>query len=76
MTNTGARAGSEVVQVYVEPPTGGADRPPRELRGFAKLHLGPGESGEATFELGVLAISPSPIRRAVAGVRTPGPTGW
>jgi beta-glucosidase len=53
VTNTGDRAGSEVVQLYVEPPEGSGHRPPRELRGFAKLHLGPGESGEATFELGV-----------------------
>ncbi|HEY3547623.1 MAG TPA: glycoside hydrolase family 3 C-terminal domain-containing protein [Propionicimonas sp.] len=53
VTNTGDRAGSEVVQLYVEPPEGSGHRPPRELRGFAKLHLRAGGSGQATFELGV-----------------------
>lgn len=44
VTNTGARAGSEVVQVYVHDRTGVVLRPRRELGGFAKVHLGPGES--------------------------------
>jgi beta-glucosidase len=47
--NTGTRAGSEVVQVYVAPPGGGIVlpggrlRPVKSLKGFAKVHLGPGE---------------------------------
>jgi beta-glucosidase len=51
VTNTGARAGSEVVQVYVRP---GASRLPRartELRGFAKVHLAPGETREVEVVL-------------------------
>jgi beta-glucosidase len=50
-TNSGERAGSDVVQVYVRPLGRGAERPVKELRGFAKLALGPGESGEATVTL-------------------------
>jgi beta-glucosidase len=47
--NTGARAGSEVVQVYVAPPEGGTPspggrlRPVKTLKGFVKVRLGPGE---------------------------------
>jgi beta-glucosidase len=44
VTNTGARAGSEVVQCYVEPPTGRVMRPRKELKAFAKVHLAPGET--------------------------------
>ncbi len=41
--NTGERAGAEVVQLYVEDRSSGADRPARELRGFDKVWLDPGE---------------------------------
>lgn len=46
VTNTGERAGSEIVQVYVEAPDAaeGEFRAPRELRGFTKLSLAAGES--------------------------------
>ncbi|MGH9272134.1 MAG: beta-glucosidase H [Ilumatobacteraceae bacterium] len=37
--NTGGRAGSDVVQVYIEPPDGDADRPQRQLAGFARVDL-------------------------------------
>lgn len=43
VANTGSRAGSEVVQVYVAPPPSSVPRPVRELKGFAKVHLQPGE---------------------------------
>lgn len=49
--NTGALAGSEVVQIYVAPPEGAAFRPVRELRAFAKVHLAPGESRQVSFTL-------------------------
>ena len=51
VTNTADRAGAEVVQAYVEPPSASVERPPRELAGFAKLELGPGETATATIEL-------------------------
>lgn len=49
--NTGALAGSEVVQIYVAPPEGAAFRPVRELRAAAKVHLAPGESRQVCFTL-------------------------
>jgi beta-glucosidase len=50
--NTGTRAGSEVVQVYVgDLATTDALRPPRELKGFAKVQLAPGESRRVRFTL-------------------------
>ena len=51
VTNTSDRAGSEVVQLYVEPPPSELVRPPRELRAFAKVALGPGETETVSLEL-------------------------
>ncbi|MBT9383536.1 glycoside hydrolase family 3 C-terminal domain-containing protein [Pseudooceanicola sp. CBS1P-1] len=44
LRNTGERAGSEVVQLYVSAPGNGFVTPPQELRGWQKLHLSPGEA--------------------------------
>lgn len=49
--NTGERAGSEVVQLYVADETGTAGRPPKELRHFAKVTLNPGQEQELRFTL-------------------------
>ncbi len=51
VTNTGARRGAEVVQVYVAPVAPRLVRPPKELKAFAKLSLDPGETGTARLEL-------------------------
>ena len=51
VTNTGARAGKAVLQLYVEPPKGDVIRPPRELKGFTKVFLEPGESKTVAFTL-------------------------
>ena len=51
VTNTGDRPGSEVVQCYVAHLDPVVARPPQELRGFAKVHLEPGESAEVVIEL-------------------------
>lgn len=49
--NTGKVAGAEVVQLYVADPECSVDRPVKELKGFAKLFLEPGETKTAEFEL-------------------------
>jgi beta-glucosidase len=51
VTNTGPRAGKEVVQVYVSAPTGAVARPVRELKAFAKVALEPGESRRVDLAL-------------------------
>jgi len=51
VTNTGERAGSEVVQVYVAPADHVVPRPEKELAGFAKHPLPPGETGIARVQL-------------------------
>jgi len=51
VTNKGKKAGSEVVQVYVGDPQSSVERPKRELKGFAKVHLNPGETKEVSIKL-------------------------
>lgn len=51
VTNTGACAGAEVVQLYVAAPQNGIHRPVKELKGFRKVFLTPGESREVAFTL-------------------------
>jgi len=51
ITNTGSRAGAEVVELYVHPREPKIDRAVRELKGFTKLFLQPGETKTATFTL-------------------------
>ena len=51
VTNTGAVAGEEVVQLYVTDDVASAVRPLRALQGFARVRLEPGESREVTFPL-------------------------
>ena len=49
--NTGAVAGKEVVQMYIQDVVGSTTRPVRELKGFEKIYLEPGESKTVTFEI-------------------------
>jgi len=49
--NTGDRAGKEVVQLYVAPVNSEVPRPVRELKGFEKVSLEPGEKKTVTFTL-------------------------
>lgn len=49
--NTGACAGEEVVQLYIRDVTASLARPVKELKGFVKVLLEPGEEQEAAFEL-------------------------
>ncbi len=49
--NTGDVAGSEIAQVYVAKPESKIFRAPKELKGFVKIHLDPGEEKKVTVEL-------------------------
>jgi beta-glucosidase len=55
--NVGDRAGAEVVQIYVRDESSSVPRPEKELKGFQKLFLAPGESAVARFELGARDFS-------------------
>ncbi len=50
--NAGNRAGEEVVQLYIGPPVSPVTRPVKELRGFQKVLLQPGEARVVRFKLG------------------------
>ena len=52
VTNTGSRAGDEVVQLYIHQQAGSASRPVRELKGFERVTLGQGEKKTIRFTLG------------------------
>ena len=51
VTNTGQRAGAEIAELYVAPVNPPIDRPIKELKGFWKVFLRPGESKSITLEL-------------------------
>jgi beta-glucosidase len=51
VTNTGARAGDEVVQLYVRYPGSKVDRPLKQLRGFARVGIEPGKVKTVTMRL-------------------------
>ncbi|MFN3314505.1 MAG: glycoside hydrolase family 3 C-terminal domain-containing protein, partial [Hyphomonas sp.] len=52
VTNTGPRAGDEVVQLYIRDVVSSVTRPVKELRGFSRVTLQPGETKTVSFELG------------------------
>ncbi|MEO0466459.1 MAG: glycoside hydrolase family 3 N-terminal domain-containing protein [Pseudomonadota bacterium] len=51
ITNTGARAGDEVVQMYIRDRISSVTRPVLELKGFQRVSLAPGESETVSFEI-------------------------
>jgi beta-glucosidase len=57
VTNTGTRAGADVAQVYVAEPHSKVPRPAKELKGFARINLKPGETKTATVILDGRAFS-------------------
>jgi beta-glucosidase len=57
VTNAGSVAGAEVAQLYVSDPSAQVDRPERELKGFAKVRLDPGETRHVTLSLDQRAFS-------------------
>ena len=84
VTNTGDRAGADVVQLYGRDVVGSVTRPVAQLLGYHRVHLEAGESVEVTFTVPTtrLAFSDRSGRRVVepgelqvwagAGVRRPG----
>ncbi len=57
VTNTGARAGQEVAQLYVRDPRSSLARPEKELKGFAKVALEPGETQTIALSLDMRALA-------------------
>ncbi len=57
VTNTGQREGAEVAQLYVGDAHASLPRPVKELKGFARLNLKPGETQRATIQLNRRAFS-------------------
>lgn len=57
VTNTGQRAGKETVQLYVRDVEASLQRPEKELKAFAKVHLEPGESKTVTLSLAREALA-------------------
>lgn len=55
--NAGDRAGAEVVQLYIADAESSLPRPKKELKGFQKVYLAPGESAEVAFTIGADALS-------------------
>jgi beta-glucosidase len=55
--NVGGRAGAVVAQLYVAPPPSAVPRPPKELKGFAKIMLSPGESRQVIMPLDVRSLT-------------------
>jgi beta-glucosidase len=51
VTNTGARAGDEVVQLYIRDDYSRVTRPVKELKGFKRVSLAPGEKRKVYFDI-------------------------
>jgi beta-glucosidase len=63
VSNTGSRAGTDIVPVYVHQPVSVVLVPNQRLAGFTRVTLGPGESKtvQVTFPVSVLAVTPGDI---------------
>ncbi len=66
ITNTGARAVEEVAQLYIHQRAATVTRPVRELKGFRKIALAPGETKDVAFEitrkdLGFIGLDLTPV---------------
>jgi len=57
VTNTSSVAGDEVAQIYIHQRAGSASRPVRQLKGFRRVTLAPGETQTLTFPLGYDELS-------------------
>ena len=57
IANTGSRAGTEIVQLYTNDPVASVTRPVRELKGFKRLSLSPGESRRVAFTITAMDLA-------------------
>ncbi len=57
VTNTGKKAGAEVVQLYIHDNESTLERPYKELKGFDKVYLQPGETRQAIITIDIKALS-------------------
>ena len=57
VTNTGKVEGSEIIQLYIQDKQSSVERPSKELKGFKKVFLNPGESKEVSFVIDKTALS-------------------
>ena len=57
VTNSGSRGGDEVVQMYVQYPNSAVSRPNRELKGFKRVTLQPGDKQTVDFTLAATALA-------------------
>ncbi len=57
VTNTGSVAGTEVVQLYIRDTAASVEQPVRELKGFTRVTLAPGETKHVEFPLGFNELS-------------------
>jgi beta-glucosidase len=57
VTNTGARAGDEVPQLYVQHTGSKVERPIRDLRGYSRVTLRPGQTRTVTFRVPVSSLA-------------------
>lgn len=57
VTNAGKMAGDEVAQLYIRDEVSSVTRPIKELRGFRRVHLAPGETQTVQFSLGFEELS-------------------
>ena len=71
VSNTGSRAGDEVVQMYIHHPVSSVVQPVIALRGFKRVHIDAGKSETVTFEVGPDELSI--LNAQMKGVVEPGP---
>lgn len=57
VTNTGSRPGAEVVQLYIHDGHSNIDRPVRELKGFTRVQLNPGQTRTVHLALDRAALA-------------------
>ncbi|MBQ9462487.1 MAG: glycoside hydrolase family 3 C-terminal domain-containing protein [Bacteroidales bacterium] len=57
VTNSGGRAGSETVQLYIRDLVGSVTRPVKQLKGFKKIYLEPGQSQTVSFTIDAETLS-------------------